>query len=184
MRTRWVGIWRTVQVLLPEEHRTLDEVERDNRKQSAALRKAAQEARDASTSVEPEAESADSDAHQASSANDSENGSAEGSEADTRKSDLEDDSSESSGRSEDSGSDQQNVEESDEESVVEVMVKSEPSAGDRVTDAPQRPNEAEIVPEKIDVKVERPLLTVQEETVTEDMQMSLALTETPPLEDQ
>ncbi|OWY92657.1 hypothetical protein PHMEG_00038252 [Phytophthora megakarya] len=126
---------RRVQGLLPEEHRTLDEVERDNRKRNAALRKAAQEARDASNSDEPEVESADSDAHQASSAKDSEDGSAGASEADPRKSDLEDDSqvvsSESSGQSEDSGLDQPEVEESDEESVVEVMVKAEPSAEDR-----------------------------------------------------
>ncbi|OWZ04907.1 hypothetical protein PHMEG_00023111, partial [Phytophthora megakarya] len=113
---------RREQGLLPEEHRTLDEVERDNRKRSAALRKAAQEARDASNSGEPEAESADSDAHQASSAKDSEDGSAEASEADPSKPE---------------------VEESDEESVVEAMVKAEPSAEDRVTDSPQRPNEAE-----------------------------------------
>ncbi|OWZ11941.1 hypothetical protein PHMEG_00014968 [Phytophthora megakarya] len=100
---------RRVQGLLPEEHRTLDEVERDNRKRNAALRKADQEARDASTSGEPEADSADSDAHQASSAKDSEDGSAEASEAGPGKSDLEDDpqveSSESSDRSQDSGSD-------------------------------------------------------------------------------
>ncbi|OWY90438.1 hypothetical protein PHMEG_00041434 [Phytophthora megakarya] len=81
---------RRVHGLLPEEHRTLDEVERDN---SAALRKAAQEARDASTSGEPEAESADPDAHHASSARDSEDGSAGASEADSRKSDPEDDPS-------------------------------------------------------------------------------------------
>ncbi|OWZ06210.1 hypothetical protein PHMEG_00021566 [Phytophthora megakarya] len=131
---------------------------------------------------EPEAESADSDAHEASSAKNSEDGSAGASEADSRKSDLEDDSqvepSESSDRSEDSGSDQPEVEESGEESVVEVMVKMEPSAEDRDTDSPQRPSEAEIVKEKIDVKVERPLSTVQEEAASEDMEVSPALTET------
>ncbi|OWZ02401.1 hypothetical protein PHMEG_00026047 [Phytophthora megakarya] len=167
---------RRVQGLLPEEHRTLDEVERDNRKRNAALRKAAQEARDASNSEEPEAESADADAHQASSAKDSEDGSVGASEADLRKSDLEEDSevesSESSDQSEDSGLDQPEVEGSDEESVVEVMVKTEPSAEDRVTDSPQRPNEAEIVEEKIDVKVERPLSTVQEEAASDEMEPS------------
>ncbi|OWZ11466.1 hypothetical protein PHMEG_00015511 [Phytophthora megakarya] len=177
---------RRVHGLLPEEHRTLDEVERDNRKRNATLRKTAQEARDASSSGESEAESADSDAHQASLAKDSKDGSTGASEADSRMPDLEDDSqvesSESSDRSEDSGSDQPEVEESDEESVVEIMVKTEPSAEDRVTDSPQRPNEAEIVEEKIDVKVERPLSTVQEEAVSEDMEMSLALTETSPPE--
>ncbi|OWZ03045.1 hypothetical protein PHMEG_00025294 [Phytophthora megakarya] len=123
---------RRVQGLLPEEHHTLDE-----------------EARDASTSGEPEAASADSDAQQASSAKDSEDGSAGASEANSRKSDLEDDSqvesSEGSDRSDDSGSDQPEVGESDEESEVEVMVNTEPSAGDRVTDSPQRTNEAGIV---------------------------------------
>ncbi|OWY91841.1 hypothetical protein PHMEG_00039414 [Phytophthora megakarya] len=175
---------RRVQGLLPEEYRTLDEVERDNRKRNAALRKAAQEMRDASTSGEPEAESADSDAHQASSAKDSEDGSAGASEADSQKSDLEDDSqvesSERSDRSEDSGSDQPEVEESDEESAVEVVVKTESSAEDRVTDSPQRPNEAEIVEENIDVKAERPLSTAQEEAASEDMEVSPALTEASP----
>ncbi|OWY97539.1 hypothetical protein PHMEG_00031911 [Phytophthora megakarya] len=159
---------RRVQGLLPEEHRTLDEVERDNRKRNAALRKAAQEARDASTSGEPEAESADSDAHQASSAKGSEDGSVGASEADSQMSDLEDDpqmeSSESSDRSEDSGSDQPEVEESDKESVVEVMVK---------TDRQLR------IELRILLSVERPLSTVQEEAVSEDMEASPALTETP-----
>ncbi|OWZ05811.1 hypothetical protein PHMEG_00022028, partial [Phytophthora megakarya] len=188
-RTRWIGIWSTCPVfassarVAAREHRTLDEVERDNRKRNAALRKAAHEARNASTSGEPEAESADSDAHQASLAKDSEDGSAGASEADSRKSDLEDDSqvesSESSDRSQDSGSDQMEVEESDEESVVEVMVKTEHSAEDRGSDSPQYPDEAEIVEEKIDVQVERSLSTVQEETASEDMEVPPALTETP-----
>ncbi|OWY90328.1 hypothetical protein PHMEG_00041589 [Phytophthora megakarya] len=172
---------RRVQGLLPEEHRTLDEVKRDYRKRNAALRKAAQEARDASPSGEPEVESANSDAHQASSAKDSEDGSAGASEAGSQKSALEDDpqveSSESSDRSDDSGSDQPEVEESDDESVVEVVVKAEPSAEDRVSDTPQRLNETEIVEEKIDVKVERPLSTVQEVAASEDMEVSPALTE-------
>ncbi|OWZ03807.1 hypothetical protein PHMEG_00024398 [Phytophthora megakarya] len=125
---------RRVQGLLPEEHGTLDEMERDNRKRNAALRKAAQEARNASTSGEPQAESADSDAHQASSA----------------------------------------------KALLENRkhMKTEPSAEDRVTDSHQRPDEEEIVQEKIEVKVERPLSTVQEETASEDMKVSPALTET------
>ncbi|OWZ01708.1 hypothetical protein PHMEG_00026852 [Phytophthora megakarya] len=140
---------RRVQGLRPKEHRILDKVERDNRKRNAALRKVAQEVRDVSNSGEPKAESADSDTHQASSAKNSEDDSAGALESDSRKSDLEDDSqlesSESSDQNEDSGSDQPEVEESDEESVVEVMVKTEPSAEGRVIDSPQRPNEAEIV---------------------------------------
>ncbi|OWY94428.1 hypothetical protein PHMEG_00035845 [Phytophthora megakarya] len=177
---------RRVQGLLPEEHRTLDEVERDNRKRNTTLRKAAQEARDASTFREPEAESADSDAHQASSAKDSENGSTEASEAGSRKSDLDDDSqvesSESSDRSKDSGLDQPELEESDEESVVEVVVKAKPSAEDRVTDSSQRPSEAEIVEEKMAVKLERPLSTVKEANASGDVEVSPALTETSPPE--
>ncbi|OWZ13540.1 hypothetical protein PHMEG_00013110 [Phytophthora megakarya] len=112
-----------------------------------------------------------------------EDGSAEASEVDSRKSDLKDgsqaESSESSDRSEDSGPEQPEIEESDDESVVEVMVKTESSAEDRVSDSPQHPKEAEIVEEKVGVKVERPLSNVQEETASEDMEVSPTLTETP-----
>ncbi|OWY93984.1 hypothetical protein PHMEG_00036425 [Phytophthora megakarya] len=150
--------WR-MQGLLPEVHRTLDEVERENRKRNAALRKAAQEALQLLENR---------------------------TQMDSRNSDLEDDSevesSESSDRSEDSGSNQPQVEESDEESVVEVMMKTEPSAEDRVSGSPLHPEESEIVEENVDVNVERHLSAVQEETASEDVELPPALTETPLLE--
>ncbi|OWZ01367.1 hypothetical protein PHMEG_00027260 [Phytophthora megakarya] len=157
---------RRVQGLLPEERRTLDEVKRDNRKRNAALRKAAQEARDLQL-----LENRKQSRLALTRTKRRRPGAPRMALREFLKRTLESRIQKTIPKWE--------FEESDEESVVEVMVKTEPSAEDRVTDSPQRPNEVDFVQEKIDVKVERPLSTVQEEVVSEDMEVSPALTETP-----
>uniref|UniRef100_H3H3S3 Uncharacterized protein n=1 Tax=Phytophthora ramorum TaxID=164328 RepID=H3H3S3_PHYRM len=167
---------RRVQELPPEEQATLDEVVRNARKANAAKRKAAQVAKESTTQEEDTSGSAVQEAHQANQDGDVE-----------VFSDGEEDSEWSGSES---GSDDENdssSQESDEASEGDV-VKVEPPAEDRVSDSLQPEEEVEILNDiqtserAQTIKEDRPLSTVQEDSVLEDVVMSLPVRSDVPLQ--
>ncbi|KAL4129535.1 CCR4-NOT transcription complex, subunit 3 [Phytophthora ramorum] len=167
---------RRVQGLPPEEQATLDEVVRNARKANAAKRKAAQEAKESTAQEEDTSGSAVQEARQANQDGDVEV--------------LSDGEEGSEWSGSESGSDDENdssSQESDEASEGDV-VKVEPPAEDRVSDSLQPEEEVEILddiktPERAQtIKDERPLSTVQEDAVLEDVEMSLPVRSDVPLQ--
>uniref|UniRef100_H3H5U9 Uncharacterized protein n=1 Tax=Phytophthora ramorum TaxID=164328 RepID=H3H5U9_PHYRM len=153
---------RRVQGLPPEEQATLDEVVRNARKANAAKRKAAQEAKESTAQEGDTSESAVQEAHQANQDGDVEV--------------LSDGEEDSEWSGSESGSDDEN-DTSSQESEGDV-VKVEPPAEDRVSDSLQPEEEVEILDDiktserAQTIKDERPLSTVQEDAVLEDVEMS------------
>jgi len=151
---------RRMQGLLPEEQKSLDEINRESRQATAAKRRAAEEAKAASVQKErTDSGSAVQDAHQVSS-----DGRPDAVSTPTAEELLESSGSESSSGDEDESS-------SDESSgtSVEEDVKVEPPEEDRVSDSPQPDEEVgvEVIDESPTIKREDPLPPVQEEDVLE-----------------
>ncbi|OWY94587.1 hypothetical protein PHMEG_00035637 [Phytophthora megakarya] len=143
---------RRVQGLQPEEHKDLEAVIQDARKAGAAMRKAAQEEKESSTSrEEPSPEQAAQDA-------DIEVGPRQ-EESSTLTSLLSSEGSMDEGVS---------IVDAPAQASVGGAIKVEPPTEDRVSDTPHPVIDVESLDETVTIKEEGPLLTVEEEPALEE----------------